>query len=140
MVKEQERQRIIEEEKAAGAKGDHFAPSGSNDRIWNAFQKHGLKAPENFLAYYANPLLALVNEAAHCLEEGILREPMAGDLGAIMGIGFPPMLGGPLFHADVRGVGGVVEQLREYAQAYGKRFEPSALLVRHAEAGKPIHG
>lgn len=54
---------IIESERAAGAKGDHFAPAGSNDRIWNAFQKHGLTAPENFLAYYANPLLALVSEA-----------------------------------------------------------------------------
>ncbi|MBD89807.1 MAG: fatty acid oxidation complex subunit alpha FadJ [Deltaproteobacteria bacterium] len=85
-------------------------------------------------------VLALVNEAAHCLEEGILREPMAGDLGAIMGIGFPPMLGGPLFHADVRGVDRVVVKLQEYAQSYGKRFEPSALLVRHAEAGTKIHG
>lgn len=84
-------------------------------------------------------VLALVNEAAHCLEEGILREPMAGDLGAIMGIGFPPMLGGPLFHADVRGVDQVVERLQGYAQTYGKRFEPSALLVRHAESGTPIH-
>ena len=84
-------------------------------------------------------ILALVNEAAHCLEEGILREPMAGDLGAIMGIGFPPMLGGPLFHADVRGAQRVVDQLREYASEFGERFEPSALLVRHAQSGTPIH-
>jgi hypothetical protein len=34
----------------------------------------------------------------------------------------------------------VVDQLREYAVAYGQRFEPSALLVRHAESGTPIHG
>jgi 3-hydroxyacyl-CoA dehydrogenase/enoyl-CoA hydratase/3-hydroxybutyryl-CoA epimerase len=100
---------------------------------------YGTKSPD--LAMMGDRLvLALVNEAAHCLEEGILREPMAGDLGAIMGIGFPPMLGGPLFHADVRGAQRVVDQLREYAVAYGQRFEPSALLVRHAESGTPIHG
>lgn len=52
---------IIEQEKTAGARGDHFAPSGSNDRIWNAFQKHGETSPESFLDYYANPLLALVS-------------------------------------------------------------------------------
>lgn len=53
---------IIEAEKASGARGDHFAPSGSNDRIWSAFQKHALQSPDGFLAYYANPLLALVSE------------------------------------------------------------------------------
>ncbi|MEG3115260.1 phytanoyl-CoA dioxygenase family protein [Salinicola sp. 4072] len=54
---------IIEAEKSSGAHGDHFAPPGSNDRIWNAFQKHGLEDPSGFVDYYANPLLALVCEA-----------------------------------------------------------------------------
>lgn len=54
---------IIEQEKANGGRGDHFAPPGSNNRIWNAFQKHGLENPGGFVDYYANPLLALVCEA-----------------------------------------------------------------------------
>lgn len=51
-------QQIIDDEKAAaGPKGDHFAPAGSNDRIWNAFQKHAVMDPESFVAYYANEAL-----------------------------------------------------------------------------------
>lgn len=54
---------IIEEERAQAGEGDHFAPAGSNDRLWNAFQKHGERDPGGFLDYYANPLLALASEA-----------------------------------------------------------------------------
>ncbi|MEM9351098.1 MAG: phytanoyl-CoA dioxygenase family protein [Pseudomonadota bacterium] len=55
---------IIEEEKAAGAgAGDHFAKPGANDRIWNALEKHCLKDPANFAAYYAADALAMASEA-----------------------------------------------------------------------------
>jgi len=55
---------IIEREKAQGkAKGDHFAPAGKNERIWNSFQKHATADPASFVQYYANPVLALVCEA-----------------------------------------------------------------------------
>lgn len=49
---------IIEEEKrGSGIRGDHFAPGGSNDRIWNSFQKHAEVDPASFVEYYANDLL-----------------------------------------------------------------------------------
>ncbi|WWD10288.1 hypothetical protein V865_008423 [Kwoniella europaea PYCC6329] len=53
---------IIEREKEH-AKGDHFAAAGTNDRIWNSFQKHAVEDPRSFVAYYSNELLALVSEA-----------------------------------------------------------------------------
>ncbi|KAL1652291.1 hypothetical protein SLS58_000418 [Diplodia intermedia] len=43
---------------ASNAKGDHFAASSANSRIWNSFSKHGLADPRSFTAYYANPWLA----------------------------------------------------------------------------------
>ncbi|KAJ5176174.1 uncharacterized protein N7482_002051 [Penicillium canariense] len=56
--------RIIARERASNhSKGDHFAASGSNDRIWNAFSKHGLEDPSSFADYYANPWLATVCSA-----------------------------------------------------------------------------
>lgn len=55
---------LIEEEKAGGgARGDHFAKPGANDRVWNALEKTAVRAPEVFADYYANDVLALVSEA-----------------------------------------------------------------------------
>lgn len=78
--------------------------------------------------------LALINEAARCLEEGILRSAADGDIGAVMGIGFPPFRGGPFFWIDQVGAGEVVERLRALEARHGARFEPARILVE-ATAG-----
>lgn len=55
---------IIEEQhRSNSGGGDHFAKPGANDRIWNSLEKHCLKAPANFAAYYGNAIIALVSEA-----------------------------------------------------------------------------
>lgn len=55
---------IIAEEKASGAgEGDHFAASGANDRIWNSLQKHCLRDPDGFAAYFGNTSVAAAAEA-----------------------------------------------------------------------------
>jgi ectoine hydroxylase-related dioxygenase (phytanoyl-CoA dioxygenase family) len=43
--------------------GDHFATPGSNDRIWNALEKLAVTAPEVFVEYYANDVIAIVSHA-----------------------------------------------------------------------------
>ncbi len=54
---------ITKETLASGGGGDHFAASGSNDRIWNSLQKLCEDAPEVFLRYFANTSIAAVCEA-----------------------------------------------------------------------------
>jgi len=54
---------IAQETKLAGKRGDHFAGSGANDRIWNSFSKHCLQDPDSFLEYYSNPWLPLISSA-----------------------------------------------------------------------------
>ena len=55
---------LIAEQKAKGAvAGDHFAKPGANDRVWGAPDKFALAAPEVFADYYANDVIAVVNEA-----------------------------------------------------------------------------
>jgi ectoine hydroxylase-related dioxygenase (phytanoyl-CoA dioxygenase family) len=55
---------LIVEQRASGAvAADHFAPPGANDRVWNALEKLALRAPEVFVDYYANDVLALVASA-----------------------------------------------------------------------------
>ena len=77
-------------------------------------------------------VLALVNEAARCLEEGILRSARDGDLGAVFGIGFPPFRGGPFRYIDSVGVGRIVEQLEEMNVRFSPRFAPADILVQMA--------
>jgi ectoine hydroxylase-related dioxygenase (phytanoyl-CoA dioxygenase family) len=49
---------IIAREKSMDRpQGDHFAPAGANDRIWNSFQKLAMSDPETFVRYYANDAL-----------------------------------------------------------------------------------
>lgn len=54
---------IAKEKGGAGKKGDHFASSGENDRIWNSFSKHGLTDSSSFLEYYSNPWLPIISAA-----------------------------------------------------------------------------
>jgi 3-hydroxyacyl-CoA dehydrogenase/enoyl-CoA hydratase/3-hydroxybutyryl-CoA epimerase len=76
--------------------------------------------------------LLMVNEAVHCLREGVISSPRDGDLGAILGLGFPPFRGGPFRHVDTVGRETVRARLEELAGKHGKRFDPAALLT---EAG-----
>jgi ectoine hydroxylase-related dioxygenase (phytanoyl-CoA dioxygenase family) len=54
---------ITDERAAGGAKGDHFAKAGANDRVWNALEKLALRDPSTFVDYYANDVIALVARA-----------------------------------------------------------------------------
>ncbi|MBX7120182.1 MAG: fatty acid oxidation complex subunit alpha FadJ [Gemmatimonadaceae bacterium] len=83
--------------------------------------------------------LAMVNEAARCLEEGIVRAPKDGDIGAVFGIGFPPFRGGPFRHIDAVGVGEVVQQLEALEATHPGRFTPAAILKRMANEGRTFY-
>ncbi len=84
--------------------------------------------------------LAMINEAARCLEEEILRSASDGDVGAVMGLGFPPFRGGPFFWIDEQGAGLVVERLEDLASEHGERFAPAGILVEAARSGRRFRG
>jgi len=87
--------------------------------------------------------LALVNEAARTLEEGIVRSARDGDIGAVFGIGFPPFRGGPFRWIDAVGVAKVVDSLEDLSARFAPRFTPCDLLVSMARRGErfyPVEG
>ncbi len=55
----------------------------------------------------------MLNEAALCLDEGVIFSARDGDIGAIFGIGFPPFLGGPFQYMDTLGIENVVNKLKD---------------------------
>ncbi len=73
--------------------------------------------------------LAMVNEAVHCLQEGILRSPRDGDIGAVFGIGFPPFHGGPFRYIDSLGADEVVRRLDDLHARFAPRFAAAELLL-----------
>jgi 3-hydroxyacyl-CoA dehydrogenase/enoyl-CoA hydratase/3-hydroxybutyryl-CoA epimerase len=85
-------------------------------------------------------VLAMINESARCVEEGLVAGPEQVDLAMIFGAGFPPYRGGPLRHADATGLEVVVDRLRSLRAEKGPRFEPCALLVQMAEREKTFTG
>ena len=84
-------------------------------------------------------VFAFLNEAVLCLQDGILRSPRDGDVGAIFGLGYPPFLGGPFRHLDGLGAGAAVATLERLREQHGKRFEPALMLKDMAREGRSFH-
>jgi 3-hydroxyacyl-CoA dehydrogenase/enoyl-CoA hydratase/3-hydroxybutyryl-CoA epimerase len=73
-------------------------------------------------------VLAMVNEASICLEDGVVREPRDVDVAMVYGTGFPPFRGGLLRYADSVGPAVLVDRLSRLADAHGERFRPAGML------------
>ncbi|MEO6653121.1 MAG: phytanoyl-CoA dioxygenase family protein [Ilumatobacteraceae bacterium] len=50
---------IDQQHREGRAVGDHYAKPGANDRVWNAIEKLAVDAPDVFVEYYANDMIAL---------------------------------------------------------------------------------
>ncbi|MEI6896412.1 MAG: 3-hydroxyacyl-CoA dehydrogenase NAD-binding domain-containing protein [Psychromonas sp.] len=84
-------------------------------------------------------ILIMVNEAARCLQEGIIENPAYLDMAMLMGSGFPAFRGGLLKYADNQSLQTVCEQLKVLSERYGSRFTPAQLLVDKAQNGQTFY-
>ena len=80
-------------------------------------------------------MIPMIIETARCLEEKIVDTANEADMGLIMGVGFPPHLGGALKYADSIGLANLVEKCAKYA-SLGKLYEPTATMKAMAVAGQ----
>lgn len=84
--------------------------------------------------------LQLVNQALRSLGEGSLRGPREGDVGAVLGLGFPAFRGGPFRYVDAVGAAEVLRRIETYRSRHGERWAPAPLLVELAETGRRLYG
>jgi len=84
-------------------------------------------------------VLLMVNEAARCLEEGLVSGPGDIDLAMVMGTGFAPFRGGPLRYADTLTVAQVADDLSRLATSAGPHYAPCALIQDMAKTEKRFY-
>ncbi|WP_416411994.1 fatty acid oxidation complex subunit alpha FadJ [Pantoea sp. App145] len=87
------------------------------------------QAQQSELQIATRCVMMMLNEAARCLDEGVIRSARDGDIAAVFGIGFPPFLGGPFHYMDQRGAGEMVNTLNALMQRHGDRFTPCDALM-----------
>lgn len=67
-------------------------------------------------------IMAIVNESAACLREGVVSDADLVDAGMIFGSGFAPFRGGPLEYAAAEQKSNIKLRLQSLASRYGDRF------------------
>ena len=88
-------------------------------------------------------VFALVNEAAHILEEGIAQRASDIDMVYITGYGFPMHRGGPMLYADQVGLFNVMQAMRRFQRNPrddAAFWEPAPLIRKLVEEGKGFNG
>ncbi len=82
----------------------------------------------------------MINEAARCLEEGVVDSPETVDMGMVMGTGFPPFRAGLLHYADQTGLQNIVTDLERFAATVDReRFQPSPYLLKLAKENRKFY-
>lgn len=82
---------------------------------------------------------AMINEAAHILDEGVAARPLDIDMAKIHGYGFPRHRGGPLFHADLVGLKTILAHVEMIAEENPGSWTVSPLLIRLVSEGKSFN-
>lgn len=79
-------------------------------------------------------------EAARAMEEGVLISPADGDVGAILGVGYPAFTGGPFCFIDGVGLPAFVKEADRLADLFGEQLRPPQLLRDMAARGETFYG
>ncbi|EEE37600.1 peroxisomal bifunctional enzyme [Rhodobacteraceae bacterium KLH11] len=81
-------------------------------------------------------MVAMVNEAARVIGEGIARRPLDVDVTLIYGYGFPRYWGGPLKWADLQGLPNLLDDIRRWSEEDPYFWQPAPLLEQLVAEGR----
>lgn len=101
--------------------------SGSHPTV-GVYSDDGLTETQRRLVY------PMINEAAMCLEEGVIAEPWMADLAMVLGTGFAPFRGGPISVAESIPSSALMNNFHVLSARHGSRFRPASWLVNQGQA------
>ena len=135
---------FMEELKRPGKKakkGFYEYPEGEKKYLWPELKKLYPPAEELFDVEEVKTRLLYrqVVEAVKTLEDGVITSAVDGDIGSILGIGFPPYTGGVFSFIDWIGLEEVVSECSRLADRYGERFAAPELLKKMAAEGETFY-
>jgi 3-hydroxyacyl-CoA dehydrogenase/enoyl-CoA hydratase/3-hydroxybutyryl-CoA epimerase len=116
-----------------------LTPAGTRESVSATDAKARARPEYSAMEIQQRTVLPMLNEAARCLAEGVIRSPRDGDVGAVFGFGFPPFRGGPFRLMDTLGIAEVVRQLEELNDRFPGRFAPAEPLVVMARRKERFH-
>lgn len=124
-----------------GGAGFYDYPEGAPKRLWKGLaEAFPVSAEQPSVDEIKLRLLYIqAIETARCLEENVLTHPADGDLGAVLGWGFPTYTGGTLSLIDTVGIENFVAECDRLAQRHGVRFQPSPWLRDRAAKGQAFY-
>ena len=116
--------------------GFYDYPAGDKKRLWPGIgAQYALDNDQPAVEEVMKRLLYVqAVDAARCLDEGVLTDPRDGDVGSILGWGFPSYTGGAISSIDYVGAREFVGECDRMAATYGERFAPPDSLREMAQA------
>ncbi|NNL11223.1 MAG: 3-hydroxyacyl-CoA dehydrogenase [Pseudomonadales bacterium] len=116
--------------------GYYEYPEGGKKYIWpglkDAFAPNGYREIP-YQDIKDRLLFSQSLEAVRAMQDGVVNNVGDGNIGSIMGIGFPAQTGGVFQAINAYGLRAFAERSRELAERYGADFEPPQLLLDRAE-------
>jgi 3-hydroxyacyl-CoA dehydrogenase/enoyl-CoA hydratase/3-hydroxybutyryl-CoA epimerase len=123
-------------------KGFYDYGEGGSKSLWPGLAEltPKLTAQPSIEEVKARILYAQLAEGARAFADGVLGGAADGDMGAILGVGFPTYLGGPFAAMDTIGIPQTLHELDRMKAAYGARFAAPELLRDMAAKGQTYYG
>ena len=119
--------------------GYYEYPEGGKKHIWEGMKEHF--APNGYKEIPFEDVQDRLTfcqalEAVRTMEDGVVFNAADGNIGSIMGIGYPAQTGGVFQHINAYGLKAFAERAQYLADTYGEIFTVPQLLLDKAEKGE----
>ena len=118
--------------------GYYDYPEGGEKQLWSElyslYHKPEVDLPVDDIK--DRLLFRQIVESLRCYEENVVNQVADANIGSIMGIGFPPHIGGVLQYVNTYGLKAFATRLAELESRYGERFAAPQVLLDKAEKGE----